>query len=82
VLKGGLVLIAVATLISQGLILGYALMTMPADEGAFRFSSKNIRMKRDTVAPLLNLAYPVSAEKCCLQPVKWWSIPCRVFTVP
>ena len=63
VLKGGLVLIAVATLISQVLILIYALLTMPRDEGAFRFSMQNIRMKKDTVAPLLNLAYPVSAEK-------------------
>ena len=63
VLKGGLVLIAVATLISQVLILIYALFTMPRDEGAFRFSMQNIRMKKDTVAPLLNLAYPVSAEK-------------------
>ena len=63
VLKGGLILIATATLISQLLILLYALVTMPKDEGAFRFSVKNVRMKRDTVLPLLNLAYPVSAEK-------------------
>lgn len=63
VMKGGLVLIAVATLIGQLLILGYALVTMPRDEGAFRFSVKNIRMKKDTVWPILNLAYPVSAEK-------------------
>ena len=63
VLKGGLILIATATLISQLLILIYALVTMPRDEGAFRFSVKNVRMKRDTVLPLLNLAYPVSAEK-------------------
>jgi len=63
VLKGGLILIATATLISQLLILLYALVTMPRDEGAFRFSVKNVRMKRDTVLPLLNLAYPVSAEK-------------------
>ena len=63
VLKGGLILIATATLISQLLILVYALLTMPSDEGAFRFRFSNIRMKRDTVMPLLNLAYPVSAEK-------------------
>ena len=63
VLKGGLILIATATLVSQLLILLYALVTMPRDEGAFRFSVKNVRMKRDTVLPLLNLAYPVSAEK-------------------
>lgn len=63
VMKGGLILIATATLIGQLLILIYALVTMPKDEGAFRFSVKNIRMKKDTVMPLLNLAYPVSAEK-------------------
>lgn len=63
VLKGGLILIAAATLVSQLLILFYALMTMPRDEGAFRFSMKNVRLKKDTVGPLLNLAYPVSAEK-------------------
>ena len=62
-LLGGLILIATATLVSQLLILRYALVTMPRDEGAFRFSVKNVRMKRDTVLPLLNLAYPVSAEK-------------------
>ena len=36
---------------------------MLRDEGAFRFSVKNIRMKKDTTLPILNLAYPVSAEK-------------------
>lgn len=63
VLQGGLVHIALATLAGQVIILAYALITMPRDEGAFRFSVKNIRMKKDTVGPLLNLAYPVSAEK-------------------
>ena len=63
VMHGGLVHIALATLAGQVIILAYALITMPKDEGAFRFSVKNIRMKKDTVGPLLNLAYPVSAEK-------------------
>ncbi len=63
VLEGGLILISVATLISQLLVLAYALSTMPRDEGAFRFSFRDIRMKRDTIMPLMNLAYPVSAEK-------------------
>ena len=63
VLKGGLILIAAATLIGQLLILFYAVLTMPKDEGAFRFSVKNIRLDKATVLPLLNLAYPVSAEK-------------------
>lgn len=63
VLRGGLVLIAVATLAGQILLLGYALCSMGKDEGAFRFSPKNIRWNRETVRPILNLSYPVTAEK-------------------
>ncbi len=63
VLECGVMMIAVATLISQGLLLIYALCTMPRDEGAFRFSPKNIHMKKETVLPVLNLSYPVAAEK-------------------
>ncbi len=63
VVKGGLILIAVATLAGQVLMLVYAAATMPRDEGAFRFSLKNIRFRKDTVGPVMNLAYPVSAEK-------------------
>ena len=63
VLHGGLILIAVATLAGQVLMLLYAAVTMPRDEGAFRFSPRNIRFKKDTVAPIMKLAYPVSVEK-------------------
>ena len=63
VLHGGLILIAVATLAGQVLMLLYAAVTMPRDEGAFRFSPRNIRFKKDTVAPIMKLAYHVSAEK-------------------
>ena len=63
VLEGGLVLIGVATLAGQALLLGYALFSMSRDEGAFRFSVRNIRWKRETVGPILNLSYPVTAEK-------------------
>ncbi len=63
VLNQGVLMIAVATLISQSILLGYALVTMPRDEGAFRFSVKNIHMKKQTVLPILNLSYPVTAEK-------------------
>ena len=62
-MHGGLVLIAVATLVGQILLLAYALVTMYHDEGAFRFSPKNIHLRRETTLPILNLAYPVSAEK-------------------
>ncbi len=62
-LDGGLMTIAVATLTSQALLLVYALWSMGRDEGAFRFSPQNIRMNRETVLPILNLSYPISAEK-------------------
>lgn len=62
-LHGDLVMLGMATLVGQTLLLGYALWTMSRDEGAFRFSAKNIRIKKDTTLPILNLAYPVSAEK-------------------
>lgn len=67
VLHCGVTMIAVATLIGQVLTLIYAIWTMVRDEGAFRFSLKNIRFKKDTVLPILDLAYPVSAEKVLFQ---------------
>lgn len=63
VMNGGVTMIAVATLIGQVLMLIYALWSMSRDEGAFRFSVKNISLKRETVLPILNLSYPVAAEK-------------------
>lgn len=62
-LQCGVTMIAVATLIGQVLTLAYAVFTMVRDEGAFRFSVQNIRFQRDTAMPILNLSYPVSAEK-------------------
>lgn len=63
VLQGGLMLIAVATLAGQTLMLCYAVWSMRRDEGAFRFSPTNIRWKKETLLPILNLSYPISAEK-------------------
>ena len=62
VLKAGVTMIAAATLISQGMLLVYALFSMTRDEGAFRFSIRNLRLRKDTTLPIINLAYPVSAE--------------------
>jgi putative MATE family efflux protein len=62
-LNSGVTMIAVATLLGQALTLCYAIWSMRRDEGAFRFSLKNIRLKRDTVLPVLNISYPISAEK-------------------
>ncbi len=63
VLEQGVVMIAVATLVGQCVTMVYALVTMPRDEGAFRFDPRSISFKRETILPILNLAYPVSAEK-------------------
>ena len=62
-LNGGVVMIAVATLLSQVMLLVFALASMAKDDGAFRFSLKNVSFKGETVGPILNLSYPVSAEK-------------------
>ena len=63
VMEAGLMMIAVATLVGQAVLLIYAVVNMRSDEGAFRFSPQNIRMTKETAGPILNLSYPVSAEK-------------------
>lgn len=63
ILQFGLLMIAVATLISQLLMLFYALYAMSRDVGAFRFSPREIHLKQATTVPILNLSYPVAAEK-------------------
>ncbi len=63
VLQSGLLLLAVATLIGQSLMLAYALLSMRFDDGAFRVSAGSIRMERKIIGPILNLSYPVTAEK-------------------
>lgn len=62
-LDGDVVTIAAATLISQLALLGYALFSMARDAGAFRFAAGNISLRGGTVLPILNLSYPVAAEK-------------------
>ena len=63
ILHSGVVMIAVATLIGQVLMLIYALFSMSRDEGAFRFSLKNIRLNKSTLMPIFHISYPISAEK-------------------
>ena len=63
VMHAGVTMIAVATLLGQVLILVYALITMRRDRGAFQFSVQNIRLNWTTIAPILHLSYPVTAEK-------------------
>lgn len=63
VLEGGLILIALATLAGQLIIFGYAVFTMPRDEGAFRFSPACVSIRKRTVLPILSLSLPVTLEK-------------------
>ncbi len=63
VMQGDVVLIAAATLISQAVLTVYAVFTMTHDEGAFRFSLKEAHMRKETLLPIINLSYPVTAEK-------------------
>lgn len=63
VLDCGVIMIAVATLISQLFLLVYALFRMPRDEGAFRVSLRAADLHRATVGPIMKLSYPVAAEK-------------------
>lgn len=62
-IQGDLALIAAASLAGQALLFAYALFSMSRDQGAFRFSLKNITWRREITLPILNLSYPVSAEK-------------------
>ena len=63
VMDSGVIMIAVATLVSQLVLLVYAVYSMRKDDGAFRFSIGQISGKSDVVAPILRLSYPVAAEK-------------------
>ena len=51
VFQWGVIMISVASLISHGALTAYVLLTMPGDEGAFRFTFSAIRFDGKTVAP-------------------------------
>ena len=63
VFQWGVVMISVASLISYAAMTVYILCSMPRDEGAFRFSFSAISFEKKTIAPILQLSYPVAAEK-------------------
>jgi putative MATE family efflux protein len=63
VFQWGVVMISVASLISYATMTVYILCSMPRDEGAFRFSFSAISFEKKTIAPILQLSYPVAAEK-------------------
>ena len=63
VFQFGVIMISVASLISHAALSLYVILSMPRDEGAFRFEFSAIAFDQKTVAPILRLSYPVAAEK-------------------
>ncbi len=60
---GGLVMIAVATLLSQCVLLGMALRNSLGGENAFSFSLRAVTFRREILLPMLNFSIPVVVEK-------------------
>lgn len=60
---GGINLISVATIISQGLMVVAAAVNMNQKGNAFGFSLKAISFKKAVVWPMLTLSFPVIVEK-------------------
>lgn len=63
VLHGGINSIAIATIISQALLLIAALINMNQKGNAFGFSLSSISFQKYTIFPMLHLSLPVIAEK-------------------
>ena len=66
-LDQGVMMIAVATLISQLALTAFAVIRMLTDEGAFRVSAGSISFGGETAAPMLKISGPVVAEKLLFQ---------------
>lgn len=62
-LNADITMIAVASVISQGFLFIMAIRNLCAGENAFTFSKNSISFKKNIVAPMLNLSFPVIVEK-------------------
>ena len=63
ILNSGLVMIAVASLASQVVLLGFALRNSIFGKSAFTFSAKAVTVQQCVVAPMVENSVPVIAEK-------------------
>ena len=63
ILNSGLVMIAVASLASQVVLLGFALRNSIFGKSAFTFSTKAVTVQQCVVAPMVENSVPVIAEK-------------------
>lgn len=62
-LKGDITMIGVATLVAQTVMLAVAVFNLSKKAEVFGFNRHYISMKKDVVAPMLNLSFPVIVEK-------------------
>ncbi len=63
VLKGDLVMVAAATLISQAVLFGFAVKYSIAGEDAFGFSAHAITKDREVCSPMITKSVPVVTER-------------------
>ncbi len=63
ILNGDLVMIGLASLISQAYLFTFALKNSFFEEGAFSFSRKAVTAERNVVMPMLERSWPVITEK-------------------
>lgn len=63
VLQSDITMIAVATVISQSILLGAGVYNMTRKDSAFSFSFKDISFRRKTLGPMLHISFPVMVEK-------------------
>lgn len=63
ILKADITMIAVATLLSQGILLASGIYHMTRKDSFFSFSFKNISFCWETIGPMLHISFPVMVEK-------------------
>lgn len=63
VLQSDITMIAVATVISQSMILGAGIYHMTRKDSSFCFSFKEICFRKEILGPMLHISFPVMVEK-------------------
>lgn len=63
VMQSDITMIAVATVISQSIMLGAGIYHMTRKDSAFAFSFKDISFHREIMGPMLHISFPVMVEK-------------------
>jgi len=64
VLDGTIVMIGVATLLSQSFMLLAGIINMNQKGNAFGFSLKSVQLKKEVLDPMFQISFPIMVEKC------------------